>query len=128
MLDVRTVFLPGRLPVVLHLDDWPLVGSGTADSGSGKAAAWDQRGADSPQHRTETYHIDVYSWGEHHVVAGNRTTTRAGTAHNGGRLPNSRDAAVPAVRGVAGELTADAEARRVLVQAVLASLAPDPIR
>ena len=85
MPDTRTVFL--------YLDDRPLVGSGTASSGSGKAAAWDQRRPDSSQHRTETYHIDVYNWGEHHVVAGNPTTTGAGTAHNGGRLPNSRDAA-----------------------------------
>ena len=49
MLDARTVFLPDRWPVILHLDDWPLVGSGTASSGSGKAAAWDQRRPDSPQ-------------------------------------------------------------------------------
>ena len=71
----------------------------------------------------------MYSWGEHHVVAGNPTTTSdSSTAHNAVRLPNSRGAAVPAVRGVAGELTADAEMRRVLVQAVLASFAPDPIR
>ena len=41
MLDVRTVFLPDRWPVILHLDDWPLVGSG-------KAAAWDQRSPYSP--------------------------------------------------------------------------------
>ena len=53
MLDARTVFLPDRWPVILHLDDWPLVGSGTA-------AAWDQRRLDSPQHRTETYQIGVY--------------------------------------------------------------------
>ena len=43
MPDVRTVFLPDRWPVILHLDDWPLVGSGKANSGSGTAAAWDQR-------------------------------------------------------------------------------------
>ena len=83
MPDTRTVFL--------YLDDWPLVGSGTADSGSGTAAAWDRRRLDSPQHRTETYHIGVYSWGEHHVVAGNPTTTGAGTAHNTGRLLDSAD-------------------------------------
>ena len=62
------------------------------------------------------------------LLRGNRTTTGAGTAHNTGRLLDSRAAVVPAVRGVAGELTADAEVRRVLVQAVLASLTPDPIR
>ena len=29
----------------------------------------------------------MYGWGEQHVVAGNRTTTRAGTAHNTGPTP-----------------------------------------
>ena len=47
-------------------------------------------------------------------------------AHNTGRVLDSSAAVVAPIRGVAEELTHDAEVRRVLVQAVLSS--PEPLR
>ena len=44
--------------------------------------------------------------------------------HNTGRLIETRDSVVSAIRSVAGDLTVDAEVRRILVQAVLSSLPP----
>lgn len=123
--DRRTIYLPERWPVSIHVDDWPRVGGASTTNTSGRAAEWDRRGGDTPARPTERYLIDVYRWDDQHIVAGLRTDSRHTPLHNTGRLLDDRDAVVPAVRAVARELTHDGAIRRVLIQAVLASLTPD---
>ena len=124
MSYVRTVFLLDGWPVSIHLDEWACIGTGKADSLSSGPAEPTSR-ADSPHLK---YRIDVYRWDERHVVAGLRTGNDPRAHHNTGRVLEGLGGVVSAIRGVAEELTVDAEVRRVLIQAVLESLPPVRLR
>ena len=78
-----------------HLDEWSLVGSGVADSSSSRSAVFDSRGNQVPP--TPGRHDEEYR------IDVYRWDERY---------------------VVAGDLTVDAEVRRILVQAVLSSLPP----
>ena len=60
--------------------------------------------------------------------AGSRSGSRADDAHTTGRLLDTTATVVAAIRAVAADLTVDGEVRRVLVQTVLSSLAPEELR
>ena len=69
----------------------------------------------------------MYRLDEQYIVAGTRTAADPLEEHNTGRLLDSKDTVVAAVRSVAAELSVDADIQRVLTQRVLAALPPEPL-
>ena len=125
MPDPRTVFLPDDWPVSIDLDTWELVGSGEATDASGQTGEWAQhRSSSDPEQPPDRYLIDVYHSEEQYVIAGTRTGPHQ---RNIGRVATRRVGVVASIRAVAGDLSVDDAVRRVLIQDVLGSLAPDPL-
>ena len=123
----RTVFFPDRWPATIHLPDWSRLGTAKTDRSTRRAQEWDRRGHPTEPSAT-AYQIDVYQLDEQYIVAGTRTAADRLKGHNTGRLLNSRDTVVSAIRSVAAELSVDADVQRVLTQRVLAALPPEPLR
>ena len=123
----RTIIFPDRWPVTIHLHEWSRLGTAHRRTGAPeRAQEWDQRGHDTKPSAT-VYQIDVYQLDEQYVVAGTRTADDPLEGHNTGRLLDSRDTVVSAIRSVAAELSVDADLQRVLTQRVLADLPPEPV-
>lgn len=122
----RTIFFPDRWPVTIRLPDWSRLGTAKADRGTRRAQEGDRRGHDTKPTAT-AYQIDVYRLDEQYIVAGTRAADDPLEGHNAGRLLDSKDAVVSAIRSVAAELV-DAAVQRVLTQRVLADLPPEPLR
>lgn len=125
MPNTRTVFLHEDWPISIHLDTWTLIGSGAANSDSGRTGEWAQRSSNAPE--PDRYQIDVYHRDDRYVVAGTCTGPQQSVVRNIGRVATHRVGVVPAIRAVASDLSVDAAVRLVLVQDVLGSLDPDPL-
>lgn len=111
MPTIRTIFLPDRRPVTIDTTEWRRVGI---------ARYGDlEHGGDGHGGYTETSccQIDVYEHGGRYIVAGNRHSPPR-LDHDTARLVDTKDAA---------ELSVDVLARRILIQALLNDLTPDPL-
>ena len=125
MADTKTVHLPNRGPVTVSLDEWDhLVGGIAHDLHSIDTPLRDQQ---SRQGEPAEFVVDVYRQDGRYLVIGHHFGTLWRVRHETGRLVESHDDAIEAVRAVIDEMAADTELRRELERQILSALLPVPL-